>query len=57
MSPSPGIYLQNLVGTPPGFLFPIYSPNIESIVLNKTGHVRRAKLFYQRSRGAHICDF
>ena len=31
-------------------LFPIYSPNIESIVLNKTGHVRRAKLFYQRSR-------
>ncbi len=31
-------------------LFPVYSPNIESIVLNKTGHVRRAKLFYQRSR-------
>jgi large subunit ribosomal protein L19 len=31
-------------------LFPIYSPNIESIVLNKVGKVRRAKLFYLRSR-------
>jgi len=31
-------------------LFPIYSPNIESIVLNKIGKVRRAKLFYLRSR-------
>jgi large subunit ribosomal protein L19 len=31
-------------------LFPLYSPNIESIVLNKTGNVRRAKLFYQRGR-------
>ncbi|MBL0234937.1 MAG: 50S ribosomal protein L19 [Chitinophagaceae bacterium] len=31
-------------------VFPFYSPNIESIVLNKTGHVRRAKLFYQRGR-------
>lgn len=31
-------------------VFPYYSPNIESIVLNKTGHVRRAKLFYQRGR-------
>ena len=31
-------------------LFPIFSPNIESIVLNKTGNVRRAKLFYQRKR-------
>lgn len=31
-------------------LFPLYSPNVESIVLNKTGHVRRAKLFYQRRR-------
>lgn len=30
--------------------FPIASPNIESIELNKTGRVRRAKLFYQRSR-------
>jgi len=31
-------------------LFPLYSPNIESIVLNKTGRVRRAKLFYLRNR-------
>ena len=31
-------------------VFPYYSPNIESIVVNKTGHVRRAKLFYQRKR-------
>lgn len=31
-------------------LFPIYSPNIESIVVNKKGRVRRAKLFYQRER-------
>lgn len=31
-------------------LFPFYSPNIESIELNKSGRVRRAKLFYQRSR-------
>jgi large subunit ribosomal protein L19 len=31
-------------------LFPLYSPNIESIVLNKTGNVRRSKLFYQRGR-------
>src|SRR5262245_45455603 len=31
-------------------LFPIYSPNIESIVVNKAGNVRRAKLFYQRKR-------
>jgi len=31
-------------------LFPLYSPNIESIVLNKTGHVRRSKLYYQRRR-------
>jgi len=31
-------------------IFPIYSPNIDSIELNKTGHVRRAKLFYQRKR-------
>src|SRR5205807_10459097 len=27
-------------------LFPFYSPNIESVVLNKVGKVRRAKLFY-----------
>jgi large subunit ribosomal protein L19 len=31
-------------------LFPYYSPNIESIVLNKSGRVRRSKLFYQRER-------
>lgn len=32
-------------------LFPLYSPNVESIVLNKTGKVRRAKLYYLRERG------
>lgn len=31
-------------------LFPLYSPNIESIELNKSGRVRRAKLFYLRQR-------
>lgn len=31
-------------------LFPYTSPNIDSVVLNKVGHVRRAKLFYQRER-------
>jgi large subunit ribosomal protein L19 len=31
-------------------LFPLNSPNIESIVLNKAGRIRRAKLFYQRRR-------
>jgi large subunit ribosomal protein L19 len=31
-------------------LFPIHSPHIESIVVNKRGRVRRAKLFYQRDR-------
>jgi large subunit ribosomal protein L19 len=31
-------------------LFPFFSPNIESIVVNKSGRVRRAKLFYQRGR-------
>ncbi len=31
-------------------VFPLYSPNIDSIVLNKTGQVRRAKLYYQRVR-------
>lgn len=30
--------------------FPFYSPNIESIILNKAGRVRRAKLYYQRER-------
>src|ERR1700744_4575245 len=31
-------------------LFPLFSPNIESIAVNKTGRVRRAKLFYLRER-------
>jgi large subunit ribosomal protein L19 len=31
-------------------IFPVFSPNIDSIILNKTGNIRRAKLFYQRSR-------
>lgn len=31
-------------------VFPFYSPNVDSIVLNKAGNVRRAKLFYQRNR-------
>ncbi len=30
-------------------LFPLNSPNIESIVLNKVGKVRRAKLYYLRA--------
>lgn len=30
--------------------FPLYSPNIESIVTNKTGKVRRAKLYFLRER-------
>lgn len=31
-------------------LFPYNSPNIDSIILNKSGRVRRAKLYYQRER-------
>jgi large subunit ribosomal protein L19 len=31
-------------------IFPYFSPNIDSIVLNKSGRVRRAKLYYQRER-------
>lgn len=31
-------------------LFPYYSPNVESIILNKSGKVRRSKLFYLRER-------
>jgi large subunit ribosomal protein L19 len=31
-------------------LFPINSPNIESIAVNKVGKVRRAKLYFQRGR-------
>lgn len=30
--------------------FPIFSPNIESVTLNKVGKVRRAKLYFLRSR-------
>src|SRR5579862_905505 len=30
--------------------FPLLSPNIESIELNKSGRVRRAKLYFQRNR-------
>lgn len=31
-------------------LFPVYSPNVESVIVNKAGRVRRAKLYYQRER-------
>ena len=31
-------------------LFRLFSPNIDSIVVNKHGRVRRAKLFYLRDR-------
>lgn len=30
--------------------FPVFSPNIDSIELNKSGRVRRSKLFYLRNR-------
>jgi len=30
--------------------FPLFSPNIESIELNKVGRIRRAKLYFQRER-------
>lgn len=30
--------------------FPLFSPNIESIDLNKSGRVRRAKLYFLRDR-------
>ena len=30
--------------------FPLFSPNIESIELNKSGRVRRAKLYFLRER-------
>lgn len=30
--------------------FPLYSPNIESLAVNKTGKVRRAKLYFLRER-------
>ena len=31
-------------------LFPVFSPNIDSITLHKVGKVRRAKLYFLRSR-------
>lgn len=31
-------------------VFPYFSPHIDSIILNKSGRVRRAKLYYQRER-------
>lgn len=31
-------------------LFPVFSPNIESIQVNKVGRVRRSKLFFLRER-------
>lgn len=31
-------------------VFPLFSPHIESIVINKRGLVRRAKLYYLRER-------
>lgn len=31
-------------------VFPIHSPNVEKVELVRNGHVRRAKLYYLRSR-------
>ena len=31
-------------------VFPLYSPYVDGITVNKVGRVRRAKLFYQRKR-------
>lgn len=31
-------------------VFPLFSPNLDSIKVNKRGRVRRAKLYYQRER-------
>ena len=31
-------------------IFPFFSPNIDAVLLNKVGKVRRAKLFYLRER-------
>ncbi len=31
-------------------LFPVFSPNIDSIILHKVGKVNRAKLYYLRDR-------
>ena len=44
-------YLHNCKSPPAGGrTFPLFSPNIESIELNKVGRVRRAKLYFQRER-------
>ena len=31
-------------------IFPLYSPFVDEVIVNKVGRVRRAKLFYQRER-------
>ncbi len=31
-------------------VFPLFSPFVDSVAVNKVGRVRRAKLFYQRER-------
>jgi large subunit ribosomal protein L19 len=31
-------------------VFPIYSPFVDEVLVNKVGRVRRAKLYYQRDR-------
>ena len=31
-------------------VFPFFSPNVESVLLNKVGKVRRSKLYYLRNR-------
>ena len=31
-------------------VFPLFSPYVDDIIVNKVGRVRRAKLFYQRKR-------
>lgn len=31
-------------------VFPFFSPNVESVLVNKVGKVRRAKLYYLRNR-------
>jgi large subunit ribosomal protein L19 len=31
-------------------LFPVNSPNIDSVIVHKVGKVRRAKIYYQRER-------
>ena len=38
-------------------VFPFFSPNVESVILNKAGNVRRAKLFYQRKRSGKSACF